>query len=53
MQGFQRVADNLADIKLDTPGAEEGFARLVEAATAAGWLDEDFSATPTTPGGYP
>ncbi|GAB4818113.1 hypothetical protein N2152v2_005159 [Parachlorella kessleri] len=49
-KGFQRVADNLADIKLDNPAAEERFAGLVEAATSAGWLDESFSATPTTPG---
>ncbi|KAL4436793.1 hypothetical protein ABPG75_003932 [Micractinium tetrahymenae] len=48
-KGFQRVADNLADTVLDTPGAKERFDEALRAARAGGWVDESFTGQPTTP----
>jgi hypothetical protein len=42
LQGFQRVADNLADTALDNPRAKDEFPTIVEAAQRAGWLESDF-----------
>ena len=43
-QGFQRVADNLADTALDNPRAKDEFPTIVESAQRAGWLESNFEA---------
>jgi len=48
LQGFQRVADNLADTALDNPRASEEFPTIVAAAQATGWLDAAFEVGPKT-----
>ena len=48
LQGFQRVADNLADTELDNPGASARFDSAVKAAVAGGWIEEDFTGSPTS-----
>lgn len=52
-KGFQRVADSLEDIKLDSPAAPELFEAAVGAAIKEQWVEEGWSASPTsssTPG---
>jgi hypothetical protein len=53
-KGFQRVADSLADIELDNPGARGLFMdTAVEAARKGNWLEDNWAPTPTsssTPG---
>ena len=49
LQGFQRVADNLADTELDAPAARERFEAAVAAATAGGWIEEGPVPTACTP----
>ena len=44
LQGFQRVADNLADTALDNPRAKDEFPTIVESAQRAGWLESNFEA---------
>lgn len=41
-QGFQRVADSLADTALDNPRAKGEFPTIVEAAQRGGWLESGF-----------
>lgn len=46
-KGFQRIVDNLEDIKLDLPSADGALRALMDAAREEGWLDPEFAATPT------
>jgi len=47
-KGYQRVADSLADAKLDNPAAEELFEKAVATATEGGWLEDGWTPTPTS-----
>lgn len=46
-KGFQRVADNLDDIELDSPNARERFAAFMEAAKERNWVEEGFEGEPS------
>lgn len=40
LQGFQRLADGLADLELDLPNAREDFECIKETAEMQGWLPD-------------
>lgn len=46
VKGFQRVEENLADIMLDTPLADQTFAELVASAIQGGWLNQQPESPP-------
>ena len=42
------MADNLADTELDNPAAKARFDAAVKAAVAGGWIEEEFTGSPTS-----